>query len=66
VLTGKRNSFYFRQLAEESLGSIFRALNILPIGSLDISGYSDLQHLRIRVTEYSKVLLNFTTWKTPN
>ncbi|XP_039683385.1 BTB/POZ domain-containing protein FBL11 isoform X3 [Medicago truncatula] len=51
---GKRNSFYFRQLAEESLGSIFRALNILPIGSLDISGYSDLQHLRIRVTEYSK------------
>ncbi|CAI8614818.1 unnamed protein product [Vicia faba] len=51
---GKRNSLYFRQLAEESLDSIFRALNILPIGSLDISGYSDLQHLRIRVTEYSK------------
>ncbi|XP_058739076.1 BTB/POZ domain-containing protein FBL11 [Vicia villosa] len=51
---GKRNSFYFRQLAEESLGSIFRALNILPIGYLDISRYSDLQHLRIRVTEYSK------------
>ncbi|XP_045795974.1 BTB/POZ domain-containing protein FBL11 isoform X1 [Trifolium pratense] len=51
---GKRNSYNFRQLAEESLGSIFRALNILPIGSLDISGYSDLQHLRIRITEYSK------------
>ncbi|XP_073222114.1 BTB/POZ domain-containing protein FBL11 isoform X2 [Cicer arietinum] len=51
---GKRNSFYFRQLAEESLDSIFRALNILPIGSVDISGYSDLQHLRIRLTEHSK------------
>ncbi|GAU16054.1 hypothetical protein TSUD_339250 [Trifolium subterraneum] len=48
------------QLAEESLGSILRALNILPIGSLDISGYNDLQHLRIRLTEYSKVELECT------
>lgn len=57
VLTGKRNSFYFRQLAEESLDSIFRLLNIVPMGSLDTFKYSDLHHLRIRLTEYSKVLL---------
>ncbi|XP_061340254.1 BTB/POZ domain-containing protein FBL11 [Gastrolobium bilobum] len=53
---GKRNSLYFRQQAEESLDSIFRPLSILPMGSLDIFGYSDLQvqHLRIRLTEYLK------------
>ncbi|KAK8473609.1 hypothetical protein PHAVU_001G188000 [Phaseolus vulgaris] len=51
---GKRNSFYFRQLAEESLDSIFRLLNIVPMGSLDTFKYSDLHHLRIRLTEYSK------------
>ncbi|KAH1258753.1 BTB/POZ domain-containing protein FBL11 [Glycine max] len=51
---GKRNSFYFRQLAEESLDSIFRLLNIAPMGSIDTFEYSDLHHLRIRLTEYSK------------
>ncbi|XP_027927088.1 BTB/POZ domain-containing protein FBL11 isoform X1 [Vigna unguiculata] len=51
---GKRNSFYFRQLAEESLDSIFRLLNIVPMGSLGTFKYSDLDHLRIRLTEYSK------------
>ncbi|RDY08801.1 BTB/POZ domain-containing protein FBL11, partial [Mucuna pruriens] len=51
---GKRNSFYFRQLAEESLDSIFRLLNIVPVGSLDTFEYNDLHRLRIRLTEYSK------------
>ncbi|XP_027350057.1 BTB/POZ domain-containing protein FBL11 isoform X2 [Abrus precatorius] len=51
---GKRNSLYFRQLAEESLDSIFRLLNIVPMGLLDTFEHSDLQHLRIRLTEYSK------------
>ncbi|XP_052728816.1 BTB/POZ domain-containing protein FBL11 isoform X5 [Vigna angularis] len=51
---GKRNSFYFRQLAEETLDSIFRILNIVPMGSLDTFKYSDSYQLRIRLTEYSK------------
>ncbi|KAF7818760.1 BTB/POZ domain-containing protein FBL11 [Senna tora] len=51
---GKRNSSHFRQLAEESLDSIFKQLNIPPMGSRNILGYDDLQHLRIRLTEYSK------------
>ncbi|CAJ1886721.1 unnamed protein product [Sphenostylis stenocarpa] len=51
---GNRNSFYFKQLAEESLDSILRLLNIGPMGSLDTFEYSDLHHLRIRLTEYSK------------
>ncbi|XP_028782342.1 BTB/POZ domain-containing protein FBL11 isoform X2 [Neltuma alba] len=51
---GKRNSSFFRQLAEESLDSIFRQLNIPPIGSQNRLGYDDLEHLRIRLTEYSK------------
>ncbi|XP_022634987.1 BTB/POZ domain-containing protein FBL11 isoform X3 [Vigna radiata var. radiata] len=51
---GKRNSFYFRQLAEETLDSIFRLLNIVPMGSLDTFKYSDLYQLKIRLTEYSK------------
>ncbi|KAK7337205.1 hypothetical protein VNO77_17768 [Canavalia gladiata] len=51
---GKRNSSYFRELAEESLDSIFRLLNVKHMGSLDTFEYSDLQNLRIRLTEYSK------------
>ncbi|KAK7244939.1 hypothetical protein RIF29_39768 [Crotalaria pallida] len=51
---GKRNSFLFRHLAEESLDSIFILLNIPTMGSQDTAGYIDLQHLRIRLTEYSK------------
>ncbi|KAL2345200.1 hypothetical protein Fmac_006485 [Flemingia macrophylla] len=53
---GKRNSLYFRQLAEESLDSIFRLLNIDPMGLLDTFEYSDLHHLRIRLTEFSKIV----------
>ncbi|KAK7284889.1 hypothetical protein RJT34_19643 [Clitoria ternatea] len=52
--TGKRNSVYFRQLAEESLDLIFRVLKIVPMGSPDTFEYSKLQHLRIRLTEYSE------------
>nr|XP_029143367.1 BTB/POZ domain-containing protein FBL11 isoform X4 [Arachis hypogaea] len=51
---GKRNTSHFRQLAEESIASIFRLLTIPLMGSQDIFGYSDLQHLKIRLTEYSK------------
>ncbi|KAK4281625.1 hypothetical protein QN277_013094 [Acacia crassicarpa] len=53
---GKRNTLCFKQLAEESLDSIFRQLKIPPMGSQNLLGYddSDLQHLRIRLTEYSK------------
>ncbi|XP_019455737.1 PREDICTED: BTB/POZ domain-containing protein FBL11-like isoform X1 [Lupinus angustifolius] len=53
---GKRNSFHFRHLAEESIDSIFIQLNIPTLGSQDTIGYIDFQHLRIRLTVYSKKL----------
>ncbi|KAF2296472.1 hypothetical protein GH714_038330 [Hevea brasiliensis] len=51
---GKRRSCYFTELAEESIDTIFRLLKIPPADSIGVFEDGDLDHLRIRVTEYSK------------
>ncbi|KAJ7976084.1 BTB/POZ domain-containing protein FBL11 [Quillaja saponaria] len=51
---GKRNSCHFCEVAEENVDSIFRLTNIPLVSSLNVLGYQELNHLRIRLTEYSK------------
>ncbi|KAG8648659.1 hypothetical protein MANES_08G022900v8 [Manihot esculenta] len=51
---GKRRSCYFTELAEKSMETIFRLLKIPPADSIGIFDDGDLDHLRIRLTEYSK------------
>ncbi|XP_037491020.1 BTB/POZ domain-containing protein FBL11 isoform X2 [Jatropha curcas] len=51
---GKRRSCYFSELAEESIETIFRLLKIPPLDSIGIFADSDLDHLRVRLTECSK------------
>ncbi|KAJ8754075.1 hypothetical protein K2173_001973 [Erythroxylum novogranatense] len=51
---GKRRCPYFSELADESIKTIFRLLKIPPMCSIDVLGTGDLDHLKIRLTEYSK------------
>ncbi|WRX23265.1 BTB/Kelch-associated - like 1 [Theobroma cacao] len=51
---GKRSSSSFSELANESVGSIFRLTQVTPIGPINGLRDGDLSHLRIRLTEYSK------------
>ncbi|XP_022767149.1 BTB/POZ domain-containing protein FBL11 isoform X14 [Durio zibethinus] len=52
--SGKRSSGCFSELANESVNSIFRLMKVTTTGSINALGDSDLSHLRIRLTEYSK------------
>lgn len=56
-ILGKRRSEYFSNLADESIEAIFRLMKMPPTGSIDVLGDGGLDHLRIRLTEYSKVPL---------
>ncbi|XP_062166562.1 BTB/POZ domain-containing protein FBL11 isoform X4 [Alnus glutinosa] len=51
---GKRRSCHFSKLFEESIDSIFRLMIVPPPYSVNFLGDGDMQHLRIRLTEYSK------------
>ncbi|XP_031253522.1 BTB/POZ domain-containing protein FBL11 isoform X3 [Pistacia vera] len=51
---GKRRSCYFSKLADESVDSILRLVKIPPTGLINALGDVDLNHLRIRLTEYSE------------
>ncbi|XP_059463633.1 BTB/POZ domain-containing protein FBL11 isoform X2 [Corylus avellana] len=51
---GKRRSRHFSKLFEESIDSIFRLMTVPPPFSVNFLGDGDVQHLRIRLTEYSK------------
>ncbi|KAB1221289.1 BTB/POZ domain-containing protein FBL11 [Morella rubra] len=51
---GKRRSYHFSKLSEESIDSIFKLMNVPTINSMNLVRDGDLHHLRIRLTEYSK------------
>lgn len=63
--SGKRRSCHFSKLFEESIDSIFRLMIVTPPYSVNFLGDVDLEHLRIRLTEYSKVFSLEKLYKCP-
>ncbi|KAL5743171.1 hypothetical protein ACOSP7_029903 [Xanthoceras sorbifolium] len=51
---GKRRSCYFSKLADESVDSILRLVKTPSTGSINALCDLDLEHLRIRLTDYSE------------
>lgn len=54
-IAGRRSSSSFSELAKASVDSIFRVMKATSAGSVNVLGDGDLSHLRIRLSEYSKV-----------